>query len=67
MTKTINVTPTWQGLVPVFVALIENGAPEGRKFAVDELRRMARIADRAVAARDDAGEYFDGMATTNPA
>lgn len=47
--KTIDVTPTWEGLVPAFLALIENGTPEGRAMAVKEITRMAQIADHAVA------------------
>jgi hypothetical protein len=48
--NTINLTPTWEGLVPAFIALIENGTPEGRAMAIKEITRMAQIADQAVAA-----------------
>lgn len=46
---TIDITPTWAGILPVLLAAIENGTPEGRRFAISELRRMAQIADNAVA------------------
>jgi hypothetical protein len=49
--RTIDVTPTWSGLVHAFVALIENGTAEGRATAISEIRRMAAIADEAVAAQ----------------
>lgn len=48
--NTLNLTPTWEGLVPAFIALIENGTTEGRSTAITEITRMAQIADQAVAA-----------------
>jgi hypothetical protein len=48
--KTINITPSWQGLVPAFLALIEDGTAEGRNFAVSEIARMAKVADLKVQA-----------------
>lgn len=45
---TIDMTPTWKGLVPFFVLAIETGTPEGRKVAIEELTRMAGIADEYV-------------------
>jgi len=58
MTRTINITPTWEGITPMLLAVIENGTPEGAAEAREELMRMARIADRAVAAqtREDQGD-----------
>lgn len=47
--KTIDITPTWEGLVPFFITMIENGTPKGRADAIKELTRMAKIADHAVA------------------
>lgn len=49
--RVIDVTPTWEGLVPAFLALIENGNAEGRATAVAELTRMAKAADKANAYR----------------
>lgn len=45
MTTTIDLTPTWTGVLPILIAGIENGTAEGRKIAIDELSRMARAAD----------------------
>lgn len=44
--RTIDITPTWRGLLPVFLALIESGTAEGRKTAREELQRMAEAADK---------------------
>lgn len=41
----IDLTPTWQGIVPALILLIENGNAEGRKFAQEELMRLAAFAD----------------------
>lgn len=43
--RTVDLTPTWAGLFPVFRALIENGNAEGRRTAWAELARMAALAD----------------------
>jgi hypothetical protein len=45
----IDVTPTWEQSVNIFVLLIENGDTKGRATAIAELKRMARIADAYVA------------------
>jgi hypothetical protein len=39
------VTPTWQGLLPCLLAVLENGSAEGRAMARVELSRMAQAAD----------------------
>ena len=51
--QTIDMTPTWRGILPVFLALLENGTAEGRRTAREELGRMADLADSLVAARRD--------------
>lgn len=43
--KSINVTPTWRGILPMLVALIENSNDKGRSAAIAELQRMADAAD----------------------
>lgn len=43
---TIDLTPTWQGVLPILLAALENGTDEGNKIAREELRRMAEAADR---------------------
>ncbi|SKB49845.1 hypothetical protein [Sphingopyxis flava] len=47
--ETIDVTPTWSGILPALLAAHENGTFEGRKIAQAELERMAAIADKYVA------------------
>lgn len=47
---TVDMTPTWRGLMPALVAAIENGTPAGRQIAIDELNRLANFADNAIAA-----------------
>ena len=48
-TQTIDCTPTWSGILPVIVALIQN--PNTRKDGIIELQRMAELADAYVAER----------------
>lgn len=46
----VDVTPTWAGLLPALLAVLESGNATGRKMAREELARMAAAADMAVAA-----------------
>lgn len=48
--RVIACTPTWEAVLPIFVAAIENGSAKSRKAALEELTRMARLADSAKAA-----------------
>jgi hypothetical protein len=43
--KFIDITPTWQGLLPALLAVIEHGNAQGRAMARVELSRMAEAAD----------------------
>lgn len=43
--ETIDMTPTWEGLLRWYLEIYENGDREGRKTALQELTRMAKIAD----------------------
>jgi hypothetical protein len=45
--ETIDLTPTWSGILPALLLVLESGTAEGRKMARDELRRMAQAADQA--------------------
>lgn len=47
--ESIDLTPTWSGMLPLLLANIESGSFEGRKAAEGELRRMAALADKYVA------------------
>jgi hypothetical protein len=42
----IDITPTWEGLLPALLAIFESGE---KQYAWTELERMARAADAAVA------------------
>jgi hypothetical protein len=42
-TETIDLTPTWRGILPALLAIFENG---DRRTAIDELTKMAALADR---------------------
>ena len=53
---TIDCTSTWSEILPSLLALIENSTAEGRKIALEELTRMAGLADNLVtyqSKRDD--------------
>lgn len=43
--RTIDMTPTWAGILPTLRLLIENSNSEGRATAWAELERMAALAD----------------------
>lgn len=43
----IDLTPTWQGVLPLLIAALEDGTPVGKEMAQAELLRMAKAADAA--------------------
>jgi len=43
--KTVDVTPTWQGILPALLTLLQSDNPKSRQVAESELRRMAGLAD----------------------
>jgi hypothetical protein len=43
--KTIDVTPTWIGLIPALLAVVQDGTKEGREEAIKNIKHMARVAD----------------------
>lgn len=46
----IDVTPTWEGVLPALLAVFGDAeTAEARRTAGEELRRMARLADSYVA------------------
>lgn len=45
--QTVDLTPTWREILPALISLLEN--PNTRQLALDELSRMARLADQQVA------------------
>ena len=44
-TQTVDVTPTWQGILPALLNLLQSDNPKSRQLAESELRRMAGLAD----------------------
>jgi hypothetical protein len=42
--QTVDLTPTWRGILPALLALVEN--PITRQDGLDELARMANAADK---------------------
>lgn len=45
--KTVTADPTWEQVVPVLIAMVQNGDRHGD--ARDELIRLAKIADAYIA------------------
>lgn len=43
---TIDLTPTWTGVLPIIIYALENGTEEGKRMAKLELKTMAEAADR---------------------
>jgi hypothetical protein len=41
----IDCIPTWEGILPYLLAVLEDGTTEGKKLAKEELKRMAKAAD----------------------
>jgi hypothetical protein len=44
---TIDLTPTWRGVMPILIAGITDGNETGQRIATEELYRLADIADAA--------------------
>lgn len=45
--KPVNTAPTWTGMLATLLVLYEAGTPDARAVALEELQRMAKIADSA--------------------
>lgn len=50
--KTIDLTPTWAGCVNIYIGVLTNprAGASAVQGAIEELNRMAKLADMAVAA-----------------
>jgi hypothetical protein len=46
--ETIDLTPTWCGVMPILIGVLESGTEVGKKSAREELYRMASIMDGVV-------------------
>ena len=42
---TIDITPTWRGVLPIIIEGLTNGNARGVQIATEELQRMADAAD----------------------
>lgn len=61
MAEEIIIEMKWTTAVPLLLEIIQNGTPQGRRDARDELLRCARIADTAVvAAKTPSPETTEG-------
>jgi hypothetical protein len=65
MPTMVDVTPTWSAILPMLLAVYENGNFHGVREAEGELRRMAELADRYVASQKakEAQEGQSGVST----
>lgn len=54
--RSIDMTPTWAGIMPALVAALQHGTAEGQGMARAELARLAQEVDSANAAARDARE-----------
>lgn len=50
--ETVDATPTWEAVLPIYLMAYENGKNKGRGAALEELQRMAKLADLYVASRE---------------
>lgn len=44
---TIDMTPTWESLVPLFIVALCDGSPTAQATAKEEMLRLARYADQS--------------------
>lgn len=49
--ETEEMAPSWEAVFPIYLMAYENGQSKGRAAALEELQRMARLADLYVASR----------------
>ena len=49
--ETVDATPTWEAVLPIYLMAYENGSNKGRGAALEELQRMAKLADLYVASK----------------
>lgn len=47
--KTIDLTPSWEATAEILILVLDNGTEEGKRLAKEEIRNMAKAADRALA------------------
>jgi len=45
--QTIDITPTWQAIMPALIMALQSGTEQGRAMARDELMALAKAVDEA--------------------
>lgn len=50
--KTIDMTPNWEQSVYMLLVVLENGDSKGKEMARNELLRLGRAMDKAIAERN---------------
>ena len=50
---TVDITPTWSGLLPYMMAVLEDGTHEGKEIVKENFKKMATAADLAVEGSKD--------------
>ena len=60
--KTINLQPTWKGLLPAMIRVLQDGEPNAKKEITNELVKMATAADALV----EVVKSAEGMIETDP-
>lgn len=60
--ETIDCTPTWEGLLPLMLAVLDNrkAKEEAKENVRKEIQRMAQIADKY----NELGDIFEGSFCT---
>lgn len=48
MSESIDLTPTWEGIMPMLICVLQNpdAEPEGIRAVTSELMRLARMGDK---------------------
>lgn len=58
----IDLTPTWAGVLPMLVEVAANGTSlSGRMAAMGELKRLAQITDRQIAAQNEISKLWESL------
>ena len=58
-TETIDITPAWVGLVPLFVEWIETGTASQKMLAINEITKIATLADIIKEHKNHGGLHCD--------
>lgn len=56
MTRTIDMTPTWEYAMKIHIMVLEDGTETGKQAAREEIFRVARVMDRLNTAIRDVPE-----------